>query len=517
MQSRNGGTVGIPMGYAPMNSNALGFSRRDGAFVRVHPSSSPAYFFNSKGLPLRSGRKTCAYYEKTGRCKYGAECHWNHPEEVHQRILNQNQNCKLNSKGYPLRDKQDDCKYYLENGVCSFGVTCRWNHPEGVIVEQNLNSLGLPLRPEAKECEFYLRTGSCKFGNTCKFHHPEPSVTEDGADGKTDGKAKITLNERGHPLRPGLEQCSYYVKTGRCDFGATCRFDHPNGIELKEATRPKAPPPEAYTPKGYPVRSNTEICDFYAKSGECKFGSTCRFHHPPQMATLAAGRFGVFGPSFSKRACYHFSRYGECKFGESCRFAHIQTLLNSKGYPIRPGQPTCAFYEKTGECKYGQECRWNHPDRDTQFQLQGAVQGYRYYAGVQAAGQPARYVGAATASPPDPRSLQNRDRISSTPVAPGAVLGRSVQQNTPRAPPAQVMGARQPQAMGSRKLQAPAAQALGSRQPGSTAVNNIGVRGLTASTAGVPYSTPAAAGWAQTQNQFFAQHAAAVERVQARR
>lgn len=25
------------------------------------------------------------------------------------------------------------------------------------------------------ECAYYLRTGQCKFGNTCKFHHPQPS------------------------------------------------------------------------------------------------------------------------------------------------------------------------------------------------------------------------------------------------------------------------------------------------------------------------------------------------------
>src|SRR4051812_42508268 len=28
-----------------------------------------------------------------------------------------------------------------------------------------------------KECTYYLRTGLCKFGNTCKFHHPQPSNT----------------------------------------------------------------------------------------------------------------------------------------------------------------------------------------------------------------------------------------------------------------------------------------------------------------------------------------------------
>lgn len=25
------------------------------------------------------------------------------------------------------------------------------------------------------ECAYYLRTGQCKFGSTCKFHHPQPN------------------------------------------------------------------------------------------------------------------------------------------------------------------------------------------------------------------------------------------------------------------------------------------------------------------------------------------------------
>jgi Zinc finger C-x8-C-x5-C-x3-H type (and similar) len=28
---------------------------------------------------------------------------------------------------------------------------------------------------EETECAYYLRTGQCKFGGTCKFHHPQPS------------------------------------------------------------------------------------------------------------------------------------------------------------------------------------------------------------------------------------------------------------------------------------------------------------------------------------------------------
>jgi len=29
-----------------------------------------------------------------------------------------------------------------------------------------------PVRPGAEDCSFYMRTGSCKFGSSCKFNHP---------------------------------------------------------------------------------------------------------------------------------------------------------------------------------------------------------------------------------------------------------------------------------------------------------------------------------------------------------
>jgi hypothetical protein len=29
-----------------------------------------------------------------------------------------------------------------------------------------------PERPGQPECQYYMRTGDCKFGATCKYHHP---------------------------------------------------------------------------------------------------------------------------------------------------------------------------------------------------------------------------------------------------------------------------------------------------------------------------------------------------------
>ncbi|KAJ0753361.1 putative transcription factor C3H family [Helianthus annuus] len=29
-----------------------------------------------------------------------------------------------------------------------------------------------PTRPDAQDCSFFIRTGTCKFGSSCKFNHP---------------------------------------------------------------------------------------------------------------------------------------------------------------------------------------------------------------------------------------------------------------------------------------------------------------------------------------------------------
>jgi hypothetical protein len=36
----------------------------------------------------------------------------------------------------------------------------------------NQQEHGFPERPGQPECQYYMRTGDCKFGATCKYHHP---------------------------------------------------------------------------------------------------------------------------------------------------------------------------------------------------------------------------------------------------------------------------------------------------------------------------------------------------------
>jgi serine/threonine-protein kinase/endoribonuclease IRE1 len=71
----------------------------------------------------------------------------------------------------------------------------------------------------------------------------------------------------------------------------------------------------------FPERPGQPICDFYQKTGHCRFGEACKFDHPPQFAVR----------------------------------------LNPRGLPLRPGQAVCAFYQRTGECKFGPSCKFHHP------------------------------------------------------------------------------------------------------------------------------------------------------------
>ena len=78
------------------------------------------------------------------------------------------------------------------------------------------------------------------------------------------------LKELVHPVRPGQPECEFFARTGFCRYGTDCRFDHP----LKYAV--------AKNSAGYPIRPNKTNCEFFVKEGKCKFGQSCRFNHPEE-------------------------------------------------------------------------------------------------------------------------------------------------------------------------------------------------------------------------------------------
>lgn len=78
------------------------------------------------------------------------------------------------------------------------------------------------------------------------------------------------------PVRPGAEECLFYIHTGWCGYGKACRYNHPP--EKMALHKPKA-----FNSLGLPLRENATDCAFFMRVGACKFGPTCKFNHPQKV------------------------------------------------------------------------------------------------------------------------------------------------------------------------------------------------------------------------------------------
>ena len=86
-----------------------------------------------------------------------------------------------------------------------------------------------------------------------------------------------------YPCRPGRTACEFFSKTGYCKFGDTCIFDHPPELAVQ------------LTEQGLPYRPTEPICSFYLKNNCCKYGGSCKFHHPKLLPIFAGSEVNGFG------------------------------------------------------------------------------------------------------------------------------------------------------------------------------------------------------------------------------
>lgn len=337
--------------------------------------------------PQRPGEKDCAHYMLTRTCKFGESCKFDHPIWVPEGGIPDWKEVPPVTESLPERPGEPDCPYFLKTQRCKFGIRCKFNHPKDKLVQlaapETLDVTALPERPSEPPCAFYMKTGVCKFGITCKFHHPKdvqiPQIgLQNGISEQTEIAAKVegTIgdlmrshisvtpavehNSKGLPVRPGEVDCPFYLKTGSCKYGATCRHNHPDRFVINPPAamgQAYVPPPAAslnfglynsgasvlqtgdfrlsssmleMNPATYPQRPGQMECDFYMKTGVCKFGERCKFHHPIDRSAPSAT-------------------------------VHENVKLTLAGLPRREGAIICPYYLKTGTCKYGVTCKFDHP------------------------------------------------------------------------------------------------------------------------------------------------------------
>uniref|UniRef100_A0A1J3F060 Zinc finger CCCH domain-containing protein 43 n=1 Tax=Noccaea caerulescens TaxID=107243 RepID=A0A1J3F060_NOCCA len=313
--------------------------------------------------PLRPGAEDCSFYMKTGSCKFGSTCKFNHPLPNPRRIQ-----IAWDNK---VREKEEDvdklrlmdCKYYFRTGGCKYGGTCRFNHTKQKNFQSSvpeLNFIGLPIRQGAIECPYYMRNGSCKFGADCKFNHPDPTTvggTVDHFHGNNGGSfsPKSTFQASSNswsgttPFVPSMlsqsrgvtsqtpewngYQASAY-SSERNVFSPSTTYLMNNSSAAATSVFSQYQPAEEF-----PERPDQPECTYYLKTGDCKFKFNCKFHHPknrlPKQPPYALSDKGLpLRPD--QNICTHYSRYGICKFGPACRFDHS---VQPTGSALAVGEP----------------------------------------------------------------------------------------------------------------------------------------------------------------------------------
>lgn len=497
--------------------------------------------------PERPGVADCTYYSRTGSCGFGMNCRFNHPPNRKQ---------VPPSGEPPEKAGQFECQFYLK-GTCKFGTSCKFNHCNDKAEsagQAQFNFLGLPIRQGEKECPFYMRIGSCKYGVACKFNHPEPTVegmappvsnfpidaitrsslessfempyspghlprpsprtphvpsahlqehtvnmhamnpppphgmppmrgwntdSQGPANTLSSSEAKLpigmsfmnTQTEQAFPERPGQPECQHYLRTGECKFGATCRYHHPKRTEhsstcmpgqmgiplqsgpvrsfpsseekkyypgvdflnnstqcsdrsesIKQTVFPRTAPFSSETmplpvmqtqasvtqKQTFSERPGQPDCPYFLKTGECRFGVTCQYHHPKERFEKSSeSMFNPSGPPLhyvpvapissleEKQRPVGTSLLNDTKQTTDLAVSSVHSVLMSsepifsaakaiptpqpweiatkrENFPERPGQPDCAHYLKTGDCSFGAACRYNHP-KDSNEQLSACM------------------------------------------------------------------------------------------------------------------------------------------------
>ncbi|KAK9819594.1 hypothetical protein WJX72_000115 [[Myrmecia] bisecta] len=96
---------------------------------------------------------------------------------------------------------------------------CSTEHPQSTQTASDIERIEALAPTETDQtCAFFLRTGTCAFGGSCRFHHPADELPE------------LRFNQLGLPLREGEPVCEFYSKHGCCGFGKVCKFDHPDSV-----------------------------------------------------------------------------------------------------------------------------------------------------------------------------------------------------------------------------------------------------------------------------------------------
>lgn len=135
-----------------------------------------------------------------------------------------------------------------------------------------------PIRPHAPVCQYYMKHATCKFGQACKFHHPpHHAATMHGVVGGGVGGGVVVGSMTGGGVGPAVFMNGGGGGRKIMDAPVTQLILNPVGISCTDMLGGSG---GAMMMQLLPQRPDEPDCIYFLKNGRCKYGATCRYHHP---------------------------------------------------------------------------------------------------------------------------------------------------------------------------------------------------------------------------------------------
>ncbi|KAE8657740.1 BTB/POZ domain-containing protein [Hibiscus syriacus] len=178
-----------------------------------------------------NGEKECSHYLKTGQYKFGITCKFNHPQPAGTSI----------SSSAPQFYQPVRSPYILipeQYGGASTNVKVARSPPlPGSYVHGTygpvLFSLGMvPVQASCKPSAISWST-NCYWSHFCLWTNASICFNTFACSSlsliaSSTGFSSSNQKEHTFPERPGEPECQYYLRTGDCKFGSSCRYHHPS-------------------------------------------------------------------------------------------------------------------------------------------------------------------------------------------------------------------------------------------------------------------------------------------------
>jgi hypothetical protein len=234
------------------------------------------------GLPVRDGAQDCPFFMRAHMCKYGKDCKFNHPQ--HMQSGTQDEYKKM-----PVSNLTPEEKAALEarrlasaqavHAAAHAAVHAQPAPLPGAVPPAPVLQAGMVVPPWEVHANadgvlyfFNQATQQSTWHTPPELLYPPPvpyPYMPSVYPPYPYYPYHVPVNSG---IKPGMPDCTYWIKQGRCKYGDLCKFNHPPDGQASGSS---------YIGLGnYPERDGVPNCTFYMKTGECKYGPECKYNHP---------------------------------------------------------------------------------------------------------------------------------------------------------------------------------------------------------------------------------------------